>query len=167
MWDIIKEHTVTYPQGYEGQVDNYESITYTIDLLDGDVLTWQLNVDIELVFQLETEFTYGEDETIVIYNGVINVDDLILDTDNAGKQYICKWSQSSPNDQVGSWKKANDSTVYQGEMVVTGNKNTINSTQVTYAPPGDYTDPITLRYEQARFDPATDTTVIQVSNFRI
>ena len=171
VWDLIKEHTVIYPQGYEGDADNKHSIQYTIDLLDGDVLNWNLSVEIHIVYQLESEFTYDEDGPILIYDGNTN-DGLILEI-RPDAHYTTKWTQVSPIERVGQWKTDNlddpsdDTSPTPGEITVTGNKDTINATAVTYIPPADYTDPIILQYEQSVIYDQTDTPVIQVSNHRI
>ena len=162
VWDNIKIHNVTYPIGYA----TANTITYTVDLLDGDTVSWDLDVTIDAVYQLGTSYTYSEDEKIIIYDigGDAIGDPLIIDPAAAGKEYTVVLEQTSPTDQYGYWSHSGDTTPVLGNITITGNASTINSNEIFYTPPADYTGNINLKYQQYRYDPATDSTVHQITN---
>lgn len=162
VWDDIKIHNVTYPIGYA----TANTITYTVDLLEGDTVSWDLAVTIEAVYQLGTSYTYGEDERIIIYDigGDAIADPLIVDTASGGKEYTVVLEQTSPTDQYGYWAHSGNTTPVLGNITITGNVSVINSNEIFYTPPGDYTGSIDFKYQQYRYDPVTEATVHQITN---
>ena len=162
VWDEIKVHNVTYPTGYA----TANTITYTIDLLDGDSVSWDLDVTIEAVYQLGTTYTYGEDERIIIYDigGDAIADPLIVDSSSGGKTYTILLQQTSPTDNYGYWATSANTTPVLGNITITGNVTAINDSEIFYTPVGDYTGNISFRYQQWRYDPSTSANVHQITN---